>query len=482
MSEYKSPGIYVKELPLSSPTLVEVKTAVPAFVGYTETAKDIKNDDLRLKPTKITSMRAYERYFGGPQKTFPNEDGKRFSVDVLKAKDGNITNVHVYEPDLVYTLYYAMKMFFANGGRDCYIVSVSGYNMTSPEILLDDIGNNYGLMDGLNTLKGIGDVTLLVIPEAVNLDETCYRKMVHAMLNQCNDLQDRFAVMDIYDGNKKLNTSKLSSNRTKFGNTYLKFGAAYYPFLKTSIHYQIDENSVYVTMLDRTKSVRQLKPSAESIRLKSLKYNDNSVYNAVIKALKKYYIVLPPSSTVVGIYAATDASKGVWKAPANVRLNDVIKPVINIDNALQSNLNADAVSGKSINAIRAFSWKDTLIWGARTLAGNDNEWRYVPIRRLCINIEETIKKSTHWTVFEENNTATWEKVENMIKTYLTSKWQQGALVGETSEQAFFVRCGLGSTMNASDLTQGRLNIELGIAVLRPAEFIVLKISHYLPSS
>lgn len=177
-----------------------------------------------------------------------------------------------------------------------------------------------------------------------------------------------------------------------------------------------------------------------------------------------------------------DNQRGVWKAPANVSLSNVIGPTHNFDLSDTDGLNIDPVAGKSINAIRAFAGKGTLVFGARTLAGNDNEWRYVPVRRFFNMVEESVKKSTYWAVFEPNDANTWVKVRGMIENYLTQKWREGALAGATTKDAFFVRCGLGVTMNAQDILEGRMNVEIGMAVVRPAEFIILKFSHKLQVS
>jgi phage tail sheath protein FI len=126
--------------------------------------------------------------------------------------------------------------------------------------------------------------------------------------------------------------------------------------------------------------------------------------------------------------------------------------------------------------------KGTLVWGARTLAGNDNEWRYIPVRRFFSVVEESIKKSTYWAVFEPNDANTWVKVRGMIENYLIQKWREGALAGATPKEAFFVKCGLGITMTSQDILEGRMNVEIGMAVVRPAEFIILKFSHKLQTS
>ena len=148
----------------------------------------------------------------------------------------------------------------------------------------------------------------------------------------------------------------------------------------------------------------------------------------------------------------------------------------------QEDLNVDVIAGKSINAIRAFTGKGILIWGARTLAGNDNEWRYVPVRRFFNMVEESVKKSTYWAVFEPNDANTWIKVKSMIENYLTLKWKDGALAGSKPDEAFYVKVGLGVTMTAQDILEGRMNVEIGMAVVRPAEFIILKFSHKMQES
>ncbi len=205
-------------------------------------------------------------------------------------------------------------------------------------------------------------------------------------------------------------------------------------------------------------------------------------YRNVIKGIGSTPTLCPPSGAIAGIYALVDSQRGVWKAPANVSLNGVIAPAASFTTSETDALNVDATGGKSINAIRAFVGKGTLVWGARTLAGNDNEWRYVSVRRFFNMVEESIKKSTYWAVFEPNDANTWVKVRGMIENYLTQKWREGALAGATTKDAFFVRCGLGVTMNAQDILEGRMNVEIGMAVVRPAEFIILKFSHKLQTS
>jgi uncharacterized protein len=212
-------------------------------------------------------------------------------------------------------------------------------------------------------------------------------------------------------------------------------------------------------------------------KLSSIEAVDNATYNKILTEISNLPITLPPSSAIAGVYARVDNDRGVWKAPANVSLNYVIKPTVKITNTQQDGLNIDTVAGKSINAIRSFTGKGNLVWGARTLAGNDNEWRYVPVRRFFNMAEESIKKATEQFVFEPNDANTWIRVRAMIENFLILQWRAGALTGAKPEQAFYVRVGLGQTMSAEDILNGYMIIEIGMAVVRPAEFIVLQFSH-----
>jgi phage tail sheath protein FI len=204
-------------------------------------------------------------------------------------------------------------------------------------------------------------------------------------------------------------------------------------------------------------------------------------FKAVFERIRKDMSLIPPAGAIAGVYAATDRSRGVWKAPANVSLRAVSGPAYKLTDLEQSTLNVHE-TGKSVNAIRAFTGKGILVWGARTLAGNDNEWRYVNVRRFFIFVEESTKKSTEPFVFETNDANTWVRVRAMIENFLTIQWRQGALAGATSKEAFYVKVGLGETMSALDILEGRLIVEIGMAAVRPAEFIVLRFSHKMQES
>jgi phage tail sheath protein FI len=471
MATYKTPNVYIEEISVFPPSVAEVETAVPAFIGYTRKAQKTLANDLVLKPFKIYSLTEFEQYYG-----LAEEDPIAITVDVDSG--GVLSAPSVTPPDPSYILWYSMKMFFDNGGGQCYIVSVGTFQSTAVIDLEGDGGGDvttaYGLADGLRVVEQEDEPTLIVIPEAVKLATPGeFQTLVQAVLTQCNKLQDRFAVFDIYDGASAWADFDATVDRGYFGNNHLKYGASYYPFVKTTLNYHTDTDATNVNVTYN---------GGTPADLSTFKDSNTAVFNFVKAKLKEHYVVLPPSPAVTGIYAATDSNRGVWKAPANVSLANVLEPVVKLDNTKQDGLNVDATSGKSINAIRAFMGKGTLVWGARTLAGNDNEWRYVPVRRFFNMVEESVKKSTYWAVFESNDANTWVKIRGMIEAYLVQKWREGALAGATPKDAFFVRCGLGVTMTSQDILEGRMNVEIGMAAVRPAEFIILRFSHKLQTS
>jgi uncharacterized protein len=180
------------------------------------------------------------------------------------------------------------------------------------------------------------------------------------------------------------------------------------------------------------------------------------------------------SGAVAGIYASTDNARGVWKAPAGT--SAVIPgatPVFPIDDVTNGRLNSLA-----INSIRRFPTYGTVVWGARTTAGantSDSEFQYVNVRRLAIYLEESLYAGLQWVVFEPNGPALWASIRLAITSFLTNLWQQGALQGSHPQQAFFVKCDA-TTTTQSDIDNDRVNIQIGFAPLRPAEFVILTLS------
>ncbi|MEO8679786.1 MAG: phage tail sheath subtilisin-like domain-containing protein [Vicinamibacterales bacterium] len=179
-------------------------------------------------------------------------------------------------------------------------------------------------------------------------------------------------------------------------------------------------------------------------------------------------IDLPPSGFVIGIYARTDNDRGVWKAPANEVVRGATALNLYITTGEQ-----DLLNPRGVNVIRRFEGRGTRVWGARTLS-SDPEFRYVNVRRFLIFMEASIDRGTQWVVFEPNSPETWSRVVDSVSAFLHTQWRVGALFGRKPEDAFFVRCDE-TTMTVDDIQNGRLVCEIGVAIVRPAEFVIFRI-------
>lgn len=462
MAIYKTPGVFVEEISTFPASVAQVSTAIPAFIGYTEL------NDLQGIPTRISSFVEYVSLFGNA----PLQAGIVINVGGSEATELPVSvTLTVAQSD--YKMYHALQMYFANGGGPCYIISVGDYGDAVAKADLDASL----VTSGLSLLAKEDEPTLIVFPDATALDDDdCYGLYIDAMA-QCEQLKDRFTLVDLLEDSDVLpNSSNPHQDfRDKIGTQNLKYGATYYPWLQTTLTFNYADTAVVVDQPGDTGS------GIDGETLDNTTTLSNAFINQAKALISELTVKMPPGSAMAGIYATVDRSRGVWKAPANISLNAVVKPTIKITDAIQEDMNVHT-TGKSINAIRTFTGQGTLVWGARTLAGNDNEWRYVPVRRLYIMVEESIKKATEFVVFEPNDANTWVRVRGTIQNFLTGLWRQGALAGAKPEDAFFVKVGLGETMTSLDILEGRLIVEIGMAAVRPAEFIILRFTHKIQES
>ncbi len=468
-SHYKSPGVYIEEMLPS--VITSVETAIPAFIGYTEKAELKQSGDLKMKPWRIQSMAEYERYFG-----YPSSENGSITVVVTTSASGTQVNAGIDETlRSKFLMHYSMQMFFANGGGACWITSAGDYTTTAGQITAQD------LEDALAEVAKINEVTLLLFPDAINLSsDSDYYGVYSAAIQQAAVLQDRFVVMDVYHDSKNSDNWHLDidGNAGGFRNMLagstdnLKYAAAYFPQLYTTIEYNYKMQGGQPT--DNEASI--MISGGAAATLADLKQANNAQYLQAKNAIKNIPMLLPASPAIAGIYATVDNNRGVWKAPANINIQTAIRPQYLITQQEQENLNIDINTGKSINVIRTFPGHGpAIVWGARTLAGNDNDWRYISVRRFFMVVEKSVKNATQQLVFEPNAMNTWVKIKSMISDYLTEQWKFGALLGTTPKDAFFVRAGLGETMTAQDVLEGQMIVEIGMAVVRPAEFIILRI-------
>lgn len=465
-SAIATPGVYISEISVLPPSIAQVSTAIPAFIGYTQKAKDENDVDLpAITPLKIFNLKEYEQHFGTAEMETDITVDVTYNTTPSPTIEKATATIGTPNP---HNMYYALRLYFDNGGGPCYIVSV---NPTSSGGVV-----NTDLSAGIKAIEAFDEPTLIVIPEGQAVDTAShYYALMQEAIDQCFKLQDRFTLVDVFDHTGSTNTNITNFRAAVELANHLNYAAAYYPNLKTNYDVQYDEATLKVNL---TKDGALTTPF-----LKDLLPDDSMAYYAAKQAIKRSVSpTLPPTPAIAGIIGQTDANRGVWKAPANIPVTGIYDVTDFITDEEQGTMNIDPGPGKSVNAIRPFTGKGILVWGARTLDGNSSEWKYVSVRRFFIMVEESAKKATAQFVFEPNDANTWTKIRAMIENFLTLLWRQGALAGAKPEHAFFVKCGLGQTMTAQDILDGKLIVEIGMAAVRPAEFIILRFMHKLQES
>lgn len=269
---------------------------------------------------------------------------------------------------------------------------------------------------GLAAFKTLSDVSIMVIPGITD------PAVQSALVSHCEGLGSRFAILDMPLDHKEV--GELQAFRENVDSSY---GAMYHPWLEC-----------YDPLANRG-------------------------------------VFLPPSGSMAGIYARTDNSRGVHKAPANEVVRNCTGLSVKYNEAEQGKLNP-----KGINLIRAIPGQGIRVWGARTCS-SDGNWKYVNVRRFFIFLEESIKANTNWAVFEPNDEMLWSRVEGTIRVFLTTQWRNGALAGSTADEAFYINIGK-STMTEDDILNGRLICVIGVAPVRPAEFVIFRITQKMEST
>ncbi len=266
---------------------------------------------------------------------------------------------------------------------------------------------------GLAAMAAIDEISLLVAPDEVR---NGMRPVTQQVINQCEALKDRFAIVAVEQGRRDPDNPPL---RPDWDTSY---AALYYPW----------------------------------IRVHDLSINDTRL--------------IPPTGHIAGIFARTDIKRGVHESPAN----QVVRGAVDLEFPVSQTMQ-DLLNPRNVNCIRDFRHyrRGIRLWGARTMS-SDPEWKYVQVRRLLIFIEESIDEGTQWVVFEPNDELTWAKVHRSIGSFLNGVWRDGSLMGTTQDEAFFVRCDR-TTMTQDDIDNGRLICYVGVAPLRPAEFVIFRI-------
>ena len=516
MPTYTAPGVYVEEVPSSQKVLSAAPTAVAAFVGFTATAPtDDPNDPQGLAPRLVTSWTQFESLYGGFSEgcmlplsvygyfanggslayicrvpnTEPAGEPARLALPAADRALGLPVAVESLEPDADITLQVTtdddggdgdgpatFTITVLEGGTEVESFSGLGFdsgdsnvatkvNATSTKIKIDlnladdvDIASQLELVkpglyslekaapvpvpvtgrkfsgsesarNGINGLAVAEDVTIVVVPDLVTaatqedgtIDLNLWKAVQTALISHCEQNGNRMAVLDAPPGMTPQQIKEWRSEVAMYDSAY---AALYYPWVKV-------EN-----------------PTGT---------NGNSE------------ILIPPSGHIAGVWARTDDTRGVWKAPAN----DTMRGVLDIERAITQN-EQSLLNPIGINCIRPFGTRGIRIWGARTLA-SDTDWQYINVRRLFNMVETSILTGTQWAVFEPNDVTLWEGVKRTLNAFLRGLWSAGALFGNSVDEAFYVKCDA-ETNPPESIDQGLLIVEVGIAPVKPAEFVVFRIS------
>lgn len=493
-----TPGVYIADEQMSN-TLTSVPTAIPLFIGYTEKAVQPRtNQSLVNKGTTISSFAEFVSCFGG---AYP----AKFSQVPATGKgiqyfiDGVGYRVDFTNKNRA-LLYNAIRLFYANGGGMCCIFPIGTYGDAPENFTVNeaDYKDSNGKLKFDSPATAVNETTLLVMPDAISLGESCYQSLYIPALEYCSRSQRMFAIFDLAETPETKTPQDMATafRKSMQGAVGLNYGAAYYPWLNTAI---AQPGEINFENLDASFDLTRLpEPDVQTVLQK---YNNgkptndadkktmqqallqvSTTYKKIMDSVLAALNLLPPSAAMAGIYTMIDNTKDVWKAPANVIVSSTYGPAVIVSNDTQDSFNVDTTSGISINIIRSFPGLGTIVWGARTMDGNSQDWRYINVRRTVIMIEQSIKLYLRSYVFSPNDQNTWNTIRASITVFLTNIWKQGGLAGPTPSAAFTVDVGLGSTMTSDDLLNGYMNISLKLAIVRPAEFIVVTIQQQMQIS
>lgn len=306
-----------------------------------------------------------------------------------------------------------------NGGNDGAVIDITDFT-GDPNAPPDQ-------RRGLAALEQIDEMAILCCPDENSVTGIPPGEIASRLVEQCESLKDRFAILQAPDSAPPVSTHRPS--------IVSKYAAYYYPWIR------------------------------------------------ILDPLSGQPLEIPPGGHVAGVYARSDIERGVHKAPANEVIRGLLTDPIDPARGLQLQITKgqqDLLNPRGVNVLRNFPGRGNLVWGARTTT-LDPDWKYVNVRRLFIFVEESIEEATQWVVFEPNDEPLWARVRRTVGDFLTRLWMDGMLQGRTKEEAYFVRCDR-TTMTQADIDNGRLIILIGIAPVKPAEFVIFRIGQWTGGS
>ncbi len=446
------------------------------FFGYTQKAEDATGRPLFNRPFPIASLDEFEQLYGGEIATSICVDIEEIVKSDQKSPSFKISFCEDYQvPDFL--LHSAIRHYFDNGGQSCVVTSLGNAEQ--------QVFKRQDFIQALSVLNQEPAINLLIMPDLYSRrfegDEFEIANLINVALDVCSKQQNCFLLCDIPAGITGANQDAISVNQfvssIHSASDARSHGAIYYPFLETSYQPVIDWGKLTIgkhitTKIDKRGKSVSSKGKYTEVSLAEL--NADKSHQAVVKGVEEFVqqelsICLPASAAVAGIYCQVDTQRGVWKAAANLPVRSVSQPAVALDKVFQSQISQH--SDGATNPVCFFKGRGVLVWGARTLTANDPQWQYITVRRTISWIGESVHLSLMAFVFEANTLVTWRNMESMVDDFLNTLWREGALRGEKQEQAYYVKIGLGETMTQSDIRDNKIIMRIGVALLRPAEFI-----------
>jgi len=382
MPDYKTPGVYVEEVPSAVRPIAGVGTSTAGFIG--------------IEPNNVPMP-----VIPGTNNNYPiAAAGQAVKLTSWEQFKKNFGDFHADNLNLAHAVY----GFFNNGGTICWVTRVV------------DATGIQGALDGF---KAIDEIAIVAAPGIVDITK---QEMI---LAHCESMKDRFGIIDGQPLSGQSGSYTTAGINGGLRNSIDGYAAIYFPWIQ--VYDPVSNGNIYA----------------------------------------------PPSGHMAGIYARSDSERGVHKTPAN----EVIRGAIGVEHRLSKEDQGD-LNIAGIDIIRAFNGNIT-VWGGRTFAdpGTDPEWKYISTRRLFNYLRESIEEGTRWVVFEPNDLGLWQKIKRNVSAFLTNVWRSGALFGATPEQAFYVKCD--EDTNPPEVRDlGQVVTEIGVAIVKPAEFVIFRISQW----
>ncbi|MBB4895887.1 phage tail sheath protein FI [Streptomyces olivoverticillatus] len=428
----KPPGVYVTEKSSGVRMIVGVGTSTPAFLGYTttptgnagETGTPPFTPDERRVPQPIRGWQEFADRYSIPAL------GTELAALQKKAtpETGDLKRVQVLQR--CFTLAEAVYGFFANGGTSCYVV---GFLNPDAAVSESGLGGNAEERTGLGGLETVPEVTMVAVPSLWDMTVAATdaadppapvlptgKSLIGKVVAHCTAQRNRLAVVDAPPKQLVEPLKTFVGTLDSPDSDAAAFTALYYPWVKV--------------------------PGVDGVPR-----------------------TVPPSGHLAGVWARTDAERGVFKAPANQNL----RGVLDLPTLLTDDQNGE-LNDKGVNCLRVFPGRGLLVWGARTRSSS-RDWRYLNVRRLVSFLSDSIRQSSTWAVFEPNDDRLWAALRHSVTSFLTDQWRQGALLGRTPDEAFYVICDR-TNNTSSTIDAGQVICDIGIAPVRPAEFVQFTIT------